>query len=248
MTTLPRRAPRDVRALLSSPLALVLALLYIAGAGSVIAYFPGEPPASQHAAPLTPLTDQQRADLAKWWEVQPKVDIPIPNDGAKVSIVVFSDYQCPHCRAAHETYRSVIDKYTSTGQAHFVLKHFPLEGECNTYAPNGSHTAACEAAAAVVLARATGKAAAMDDWLFTNQATLTPSVVREAARDVGGIADFNGGYAQALQEVRADASLGGLLGVNSTPTFFINGHKVPPGVIPPEYFDALIDLELKRTK
>jgi protein-disulfide isomerase len=248
MTTLPRRAPRDVRALFSSPLALVLALLYVAGAGSVIAYFPAEAPAPQAPAALTPLTDQQRADLAKWWDLQPKADIPIPTEGAKVFIVVFSDYQCPHCRAAHESYRNVLAKYTSTGQVRFVLKHFPLEGECNSYAPNGGHTAACEAAAAVVMARATGKAAAIEDWLFTNQATLTPSVVRDAAKTIGGIADFNGGYAHALQEVRTDASLGGLLGVNSTPTFFINGHKVPPGVIPPEYLDALIDLELKRAK
>ena len=42
MTTLPRRAPRDLRTLFSSPVALVLALLYIVGAGSVIVYFPSE--------------------------------------------------------------------------------------------------------------------------------------------------------------------------------------------------------------
>jgi protein-disulfide isomerase len=165
-----------------------------------------------------------------------------------VHIFVFSDYQCPHCRAAHDSYGGVIAKYTADGRVAFALKHFPLEGECNSYAANGQHTAACESAAAVVMARATGKAAKMEDWLFQNQTTLTPSIVREAAKDIGGIQDFNGGYAQALEEVRADAKLGGLLGVNSTPTFFINSRKVPPGVIPVEYFDALIDLELQRSK
>jgi protein-disulfide isomerase len=98
------------------------------------------------------------------------------------------------------------------------------------------------------MARATGKAAKMEDWLFDNQASLTPSIVRDAAKTVGGIQDFNGGYAHALEEVKADANLGGLLGVNSTPTFFINSRKVPPGVIPVEYFDALIGLELERNK
>jgi protein-disulfide isomerase len=73
-------------------------------------------------------------------------------------------------------------------------------------------------------------------------------MVREAAKDVGGIEDFNGGYAKALEEVKADARMGGVLGVNSTPTFFLDGRKLPPGVVPPEYIDALIAVELQRAK
>jgi protein-disulfide isomerase len=88
----------------------------------------------------------------------------------------------------------------------------------------------------------------MEDWLYEHQTTLTPSSVREAAKDIGGIADFNGGYAKALEEVKADARLGGLLGVTSTPTFFLDGRKLPPGVVPAEYIDALITLELQRAK
>jgi uncharacterized membrane protein/protein-disulfide isomerase len=249
MTTLPRRAPGDLRALVSSPVALVLALLFVAGAGSVIAYFPRETIAGPaHAlAPIVPLTDQQRADLEKWWVVQPAVDLPIPADGFSVTVVGFSDFQCPHCRSAHESYRSVMAKYAGSTQVRFLLKHFPLEGECNANAPNGSHVAACEAAAAVVLARATGKAAAMTDWLYENQTTLTPATVRQAARSIGGIEDFNGEYARALVEVKTDSNLGGRLGVTSTPTFFLNGYKLPSGV-PPNYLDALIELELKRAK
>jgi uncharacterized membrane protein/protein-disulfide isomerase len=250
MTTLPRRAPRDLRTLFSSPVALVLALLYVVGAGSVIAYFPSEPPQTgqEAPAPLTPLTDQQRAELIKWWDLQPRVDLSVPADGAKVMVVGFSDFQCPHCRAAHESYRGLHAKYDGNSQVRFVAKHFPLEGECNPNAPNGNHMAACEAAAAVVMARQTGKAAVMEDWLYENQTSLTPSSVREAAKTVGGIADFNGGYAKALEEVTADAKLGGLLGVSSTPTFFLNGRKLPPGVVPPEYIDALITVELQRAK
>lgn len=248
MTTLPRRAPRDLRNLFSSPIALILALLYIVGAGSVIAYFPSEPPPAQAAAPMAALTDQQRADLVKWWDLQPRVDLSVPADGAKVVVMGFSDFQCPHCRSAHETYRGLTAKYAGNSQVRFVNKHFPLEGECNPHAPNGNHMAACESAAAVVLARQTGKAGAMEDWLYEHQTTLTPSGVREAAKDVGGIADFNGGYAKALEEVKADARLGGLLGVTSTPTFFLDGRKLPAGIVPPEYIDALVTLELQRVK
>ena len=250
MTTLPRRAPRDLRALSSSPIALVLALLFVAGAGTVIAYFPREAPrvTSSAPAPIEPLTAQQRADLEKWWLVQPAGNPLVPSDGAKVTIVGFSDFQCPHCRQGHETYRGVVAKYAGNNQVRFVFKHFPLEGECNTNALAGNHYAACEAAAAVVMARANGKAEPMTDWLYANQTSLTAASVREAARSIGGVADFNGGYAQALEEVKADATLGGQLGVTPTPTFFINGRKMLAGIIPANYMDALIDVELKRAK
>ena len=250
MTTLPRRVPRDVRALVTSPVALVLALLFLFGAGSMIAYFPNDAPAPQQAAAetFTPLTDRQRGELKQWWDVQPRADIPVPADGAKVVVVAFSDFQCPHCRNAHETYRGVLATRTADGRVRFVAKHFPLEGECNPNALKGGHIAGCEAAAAVVMARSTGKVARMEDWLYENQTTLTPSIVREAAKTIGGIQDFNGGYAHALEEVKADATLGGLLGVTSTPTFFVNGRKLPAGVIPPQYLDAVIEFELNGKK
>ena len=247
MTTLPRRVPRDARALASSPIALVLAILFLGGAGTAIASFKGEP-TRQAPPPLKTLTDKERADVAAWWEKQPTIEPAIPMDGAKVMVVIFSDFQCPHCRAAHAAYKPLIAKYASNPGVRFVLKHFPLEGECNSYAPNGGHSAACEAAAAVVEARQTGKAEKMTDWLFENQDSLTPSGVRVAAHDVGGIADFNGGYEEALKEVKADADLGGRIGVGSTPTIVLDNRKLPAGVVDPAALDALIDLELKRSK
>ncbi len=85
--------------------------------------------------------------------MQPKVDVPVPPDGAKVLMVKFNDYQCPPCRQTYEAYGPLLEKWTKTGQFKFVLKHFPLEAECNGAAPGGPHPAACEAAAAVVMAR-----------------------------------------------------------------------------------------------
>src|SRR5258705_31115 len=89
------------------PVALFLTLLFLFGAGSAIAYFPSETP-PQVATTFTALNAQQRAEIAKWWDLQPKTEVPLPADGAKVLVTIFSDYQCPHCRAAHETYRSLI--------------------------------------------------------------------------------------------------------------------------------------------
>ena len=218
---------------------LIYAVLGLASAGA----------AAQPAVPTSkPLDPQQRAEIARWWELQPKTDVAIPLDGAKVMVTIFSDYQCPHCRAAHEAYRSIVAKYAADPGIRFVLKHFPLEGECNTFAAKGQHSAACEAAAAVVLARATGRAVPMEEWLFANQQKLTPSGVRVAAKEVGGIADFNASYADALKEVTADANLGGALGVGSTPTVFLNSTRLPAGVVDPAVLDALIQLELQRAK
>jgi len=76
---------------------------------------------------------------------------------------------------------------------------------------------------------------------------LSPATVRRAARDVGRIDDFDARYAQVLQEVRKDATIGGKAGVESTPTFFVNARKVAPAVSP-SALDALIELELQRAK
>ena len=59
--------------------------------------------------------------------------------------------------------------------------------------------------------------------------------------------DFDGKYASSLELVKGDIALGRQLGVNSTPTFFINGVKVE-GALPPQYFDQAIAYELAHAK
>ena len=250
MTKLPRRAVRDLRTLVTSPLALVILLLLVGAVGIVIGLFPRESvtSASAQVPSYPPLTDQQRADLEKWWAVQPKVDLQIPNEGAKVLIVKFSDYMCPACRNTYEGYKPVLGKYLSGGQVRYVVKHYPLEAECNPSAPS-NHYASCEAAAAVIMARATGTAQKLEQWIFTNQLSLTPDKVKKAAQDIGGIQDFDAKYPGALQEVKADASLGAKVGITVTPTFYINGRKLAgQSITPPQYFDYLIELALRDPK
>ena len=197
------------------------------------------------AAQQQPLTAEQKTQILQWFDGQPKVDVPVNADGAKVVVVKFNDYQCPPCRQTYYDYKPILDKYQATGQVKFVLKHFPLEGECNTAAPQGSHAAACEAAAAVVMAQSKGTADKLEQWLFANQGSLSADTVRQAAKDVGGVADFDTQYERALTLVRTDAGLGGMLGARSTPTFFINGRRIAGGV-PPEAFALFIEHELKK--
>ena len=149
LSALPSRAVDDAGTLARSPIALVVVLLLLGGVGAAIGWFPRES-AAVAAEAVPPLTDEQRAALEKWWNVQKKIDLPIPNDGAKVLIVKFSDYMCPACRQTYEWYKPVLGKYLTGGQVRYVVKHYPLEAECNPSAPN-NHYASCEAAAAVVM-------------------------------------------------------------------------------------------------
>jgi len=263
MTTLPRRALLDISRLVKSPLGLASVAALALGTFALLNAFPREAhaaaasasPASTSqsaststaavAAQVPALTDQQRADFLKWYEVQPRVSVPVELDGAKVLVVKFNDYQCPPCRQSYLEYKSLFEKYKATGQLKFVLKHFPLEHECNAAVQSDLHAAACEAAAAVVMAQAKGTADKLEEWFFANQPSLTPALVKEGAASIGGIKDFDAQYARALTLVKTDAGLGALLGAKSTPTFIINGHVIA-GSLPAPYFEAAIQQELSR--
>ena len=134
---------------------------------------------------------------------------PVPADGAKVVIVKFNDYQCPACKLTFESYKQILPKYIASGQVKYVVKQYPLEPECNPYVPNVVHSASCEAAAAVIMARAKGTSDKLEDWIFAHQGPplLTPDQVKDAARTVGGITDFDAQYARAKRRSRPTPAL-----------------------------------------
>jgi uncharacterized membrane protein len=252
MSQLPARALRDLRTLVSTPAALVAAILLVSGAASAVAFFPREAAQAGTAQqPAAASPTQQQSEFERWYLQQPKVDPGVPAEGAAVLIVKFNDYQCPPCRRTYENYKGILAKYRAShpGAVRFVTKDFPLDPECNFNAPGGGHLAACEAAVAVRLAEKHNRREAMEDWLFANQPTLTPDAVREGARAVGGInvTDFNSQYPAVLPLVKADIAAGGALGVRSTPTFFINGRMIR-GELAPQFFDAALAYELKQVR
>src|SRR5688500_4833053 len=125
MSRLPGRFSRDLRALVSSPVAIAIALVSLAGAGPLVGLLPPEgPPAAaaataaaaagatapgavdEHGHP-TPAA-QVPADFEAQWKAAPRENIGVPADGAKVVIVKFNDYQCPACADAHRMYNGVI--------------------------------------------------------------------------------------------------------------------------------------------
>ena len=94
-------------------------------------------------------------------------------------------------------------------------------------------------------AKAKGKGAEMEEYLFSNQEKFTPTWIKDATKRVAGVTDFDAEYSKVLEQVKADAALGRQLDVQATPTFFINGLKINGG-FRPVFFEAVIEHELKK--
>jgi protein-disulfide isomerase len=188
----------------------------------------------------------RRSEFERWYTAQPRVPLIVPNEGAKVLIVDFSDFQCPYCSQAYITLKPIIDKFNlQPNTVRLVMKDFPLDSKCNSSVQNGGpHPSACDAAVAVRLA-APAKREMLEDWLFHNQPAMTADTVRKAAREIGGVTDFDAKYASTIELVKSDIAFGHTLQVSATPTMFINGVKVA-GVLAPQYFEAAISFELQR--
>ncbi|HKT79037.1 MAG TPA: vitamin K epoxide reductase family protein [Vicinamibacterales bacterium] len=246
MMSLPRRASSDLRVLVSSPVAIVLALLLAGVSVSALALFPREAVASASTASAE-LEAQARSQVEQFMATEKRVPLVIATQGAKVLIVKFNDYQCPACAASYEMYKPVLAKYQASnpGEVRVVYKDFPLNPSCNETVRQVVHGAACEAAVAVRLAKLKGKGEAMEEWLYTHQEGMTPQSVKQAAREVGQVTDFDAKFQSTLESVKSDVALGKQLNIAQTPTFFINGVQFA-GAIRPEFFDQAIAYELQH--
>jgi uncharacterized membrane protein/protein-disulfide isomerase len=263
MSSLPGRAGRDLRLLLKTPAALTAAAAFVAAAIGAVVLFPTEPisaatsaPASASpsttAAPATPQASAQAPpagqtpiqQLETYLSQQPRVPILAPSNGASVVIIKFNDYQCPPCGQTFREYKPILAKLQQKypGKIAFMTRDFPLDPECNTL--GGPHPSGCEAAVAVRLAREKGKAEAMEEWLFANQPAMTPEMVKQGAGTVGGVTDFDARYAQTLELVKGDIAQGVQLNVRGTPSFFMNGIRLPN--LRGEFFEAAVEWELRR--
>jgi uncharacterized membrane protein/protein-disulfide isomerase len=252
MLTLPRRLAHDLKVLISNPVALTLTLLVAAGAGSALAFFPREATVgvdANAAEASAGAAEQASSELERFMAGAVRLPLVVPAEGAKVLIVKFNDYQCPACGQSYLVYKPILEKYAKSnpGEVRVVLKDYPLNSECNANVNTVMHAAACDAAVAVRLAREHNRAEALEDWLYTNQASMTPDAVRKAAREIGQVTDFDAKYASTLTSVKSDIAYGKQLAVRSTPTFFINGVKVE-GAMQPQFFDQAIAYELQHPR
>lgn len=259
MSRLPSRLGRDLSALAASPLAIALVLVFVAGAGTLVAIFPREaqPALAAAGASTTGAVDehghpvaasQVPNDFEAQWKAAPREETGVAMDGAKVLIIKFNDYQCPACAQAHQLYSAIIKdmQAANPGQIKSITMDYPLEPECNFNVGREIHAAACEAAAAVRMVRPLGKAEEMEEWLYNNQGAMSPDTVRAAAQRIAGVTDFAARYPGVIRDVQRDIAAGGALRVGSTPTYFINGVRIAGQLIPPDWFRKAIELELAK--
>ncbi len=140
------------------------------------------------------------------------------NASAPVTVVMFTDFQCPACSGAHPVLKRTLAEYGA--KIRFVVRDFPLEN---------IHENAFQAALAANAARAQGKFWEYAEVLYRNQEALDRASLIKYAAELGLNGkqfelDFSDARTQA--EVRKDQADGRGFGVSGTPTIFVNGIKV----------------------
>jgi protein-disulfide isomerase len=143
----------------------------------------------------------------------------------RVTLTVFVDWQCPACATSYPAYFELMKEYeeSAPGQVALVIKDFPLDSKCNTLVHTRVHPAACEAAAAVRMARARGRGDEMIGFLIAHVTPhLEPDAIRAAAAHILGPFDFDAAYASERQRIQEDVSEAAVRNVKYTPSFFIN--------------------------
>lgn len=249
MMSLPRRSVSDLKRLATTPVALVLALLWFGGAATAVAFFPREAAAGAPAL-VDPAAGgaQGQTEIERFMSQAPRVPLVISPEGAKILLVKFHDFECPACKQAYLAYKPIIAKYEAMPNAiRVVEKDYPLNPTCNNTLTQMLHPWACDGAVAVRLAREHGRGEQLEDYFFTHQEEITPQNVRQVAKDVGGVTDFDAKYDTAMDGVKADIALAKQLRVSQTPTFFINGVKVD-GMWQPAIFEQALAYEYAHAK
>jgi protein-disulfide isomerase len=187
-------------------------------------------------ARVTRKPQQQGPDPTKQMTFELTDHTPLGKADAKVTIVEFSDFQCPYCQRMANNLDEIRKQYPNDVKIYF--KHRPL---------NSIHQFAQGAAEAAEAAREQGKFWDMYEVIFKNRTALDAASLEKYAKEVG--LDMNkykkgmesGAFKAAVDKDSAEADK---LAINSTPTVFINGYYVANPS--PEAVKAQIDEALKK--
>jgi len=173
------------------------------------------------------------------------VQVSVDDDPAKgsasapVTIIEFSDFECPFCsRFYSNTLDQIDEEYIKTGKVRFVYRDFPLSG----------HRNAQKAAEGAECADEQGKFWEMHDKIFDNQRAMTVPDLKQYAQELGlNTAQFNDclDSGKMAEEVQKDYQDGLSYGVTGTPGFFVNGIPLK-GAQPFSAFQQIIEQELNK--
>lgn len=225
------------------PLVIILAVLGVAlGAGWYLTRSKDNPPrlTNRSAVPSASPTPTATPRVVSQLGAQPPHSIG-PED-APVTLEEFGDFQCPPCGLLHPVLKTMEKEFGS--QLRVVFRHFPLAQ---------THPHAVPAARAAEAAGMQGKFWEMHDMIFENQrawqATFDARPIFESyAVKLGlDIPKYTRDLMSSAvdQRIALDGRRAAALGVNGTPTVFMNGREIPFESLPPEKLRPLIQAELK---
>lgn len=210
---------------------------------------------------LTEIQNTQKAIIAKLADIEKKVaasaiaapqgrpaidynkvynlpvahSVPKGNKNAPVTIVEFSDFQCPYCAQLEPTLKDVLNAYPK--EVKLVFKHYPLP----------FHNYAMLAAKASEAAKEQGKFWEMHDLIFQNLGQITEQSLKDFASQLGlNVEKFSADLASNKydQIIQQDMALARSSDVTGTPTLFINGKRMQQRSF--EVFKQTIDTILKK--
>ncbi len=183
--------------------------------------------------------------MREFVEKQPRVAVDISGDpslgpvDARFQVVEFSDFLCAACNRMSKLNTIILANHRD--DTRFVFKHFPLDTTCNNQITRLVHPGACDVAAASECAHRQGKFWPFHDRIFGGKEPYKPVNLEADARDVGlDMQPFQHCMAsgEGMTAVKRDIAQAGEIGVTSTPTFVINGVRIP-GILNPSTFEDL---------
>jgi protein-disulfide isomerase len=192
--------------------------------------------------------EQRLRDEQKVTTTYEPMRLQFANDGspalgakdAPVTLVEFSDFQCPYCRAAAPVLKEIESKFGN--KVRVVYRQFPI---------SSLHPFALKAAEASLCANDQCNFWEMHDAMFSDQSKLAVTDLKQTARRLGMDGKKFDGCVDSghfVEHVQNDQREGQRVGVNGTPAMFINGRYVEGGSVPYSVIEALIQKELARTK
>jgi protein-disulfide isomerase len=187
---------------------------------------PPEPPSAEEIAAAAIANFEQMPQREV--EVSPS-DFSLGPEDARVTVVEFSDFQCPFCRGGAAEVKEVLAKHPE--EVRLVFKNFPIDKTCHEELERQLHPFACGAA---LLARCAGRSNADLFWrthdalfgageLSEDVLSSIPAELSIPARELESCMSSP----EPLLKVKQDIALGRSLGVTGTPTFFVNGRRAP---------------------
>lgn len=199
-----------------------------------------------------------RDALIKHFYSQEPVSITIPanrpswgDPQAPITILDFSDFQCPFCRRAAFSLKPFLGQYRK--EVRLVYLNYPLDGSCNPHTEYSPHPAACMAARAALCANKKDAKTfwKLHDLIFENQRRISRSLIVDTLAPQVGIPSQEMSQCLASDEireqVREDIAIGTAIKVAGTPSIYINGRFLRSWTIP-AVLRTIIDTELKRLR